>query len=441
MAPAWPWLALPLAAALVAYYLVQSALVELAIPLLTKQPVNRTWAKTAWRGWPLYVMGASVATAVAVLVDQRMWTVLPVVAASLAFGYRIYADYVERLEEGRQRREVIEFLEQGMSVLDRDSCVTLWNEAAERLVGCPRERVLGQPLERAVPAVGRTELPRAIKETLGDGKARSVAHVSIPSQGGSRILQVKVIAVAQGVTLLWHDITERTNAEHELKRTGERLALAAEGANDGLWQWNLQTQEFYVSGRWRAMIGLLAGGEHGTAAGVAGARASRRRRRSPSEARSAPRRAVRRVPARAPHPSRGRQLSPLPVPRRRGQRPRRQARAHRRLADRYHRAGDRPGAAAQRRLPRSAHGPLQPRGVRRRSRPPARRVPAAPRQQLVRGPLSRSRSLQDRQRQPRPPGRRSAAHRGLAPPRVLPASRRRASRGSAATSSPSCSTA
>ena len=60
MAPAWPWLALPLGAALVAYYLVQSALVELAVPLLTRQPLNRSWAKTAWRGWPLYVMGASV---------------------------------------------------------------------------------------------------------------------------------------------------------------------------------------------------------------------------------------------------------------------------------------------------------------------------------------------------------------------------------------------
>ena len=134
MAPAWPWLALPLGAALVAYYLVQSALVELAVPLLTRQPLNRSWAKTAWRGWPLYVMGASVATAVAVLVDQQMYAVLPVVAASLAFGYRIYADYVERLEERRQSREVIEFIEQGMSVLDQRRL----RHALERSGGAPR---------------------------------------------------------------------------------------------------------------------------------------------------------------------------------------------------------------------------------------------------------------------------------------------------------------
>ena len=56
----------------------------------------------------------------------------------------------------------------------------------------------------------------------------------------------------------WHDITERTHAEHELKQTGARLTLAAEGANDGLWQWNLRTQEFYVSVRWRTLVGLPA---------------------------------------------------------------------------------------------------------------------------------------------------------------------------------------
>ena len=51
-------------------------------------------------------------------------------------------------------------------------------------------------------------------------------------------------------------LTAQTVADDEVKRNGERLALAAEGANDGLWQWNLRTKEFYVSGRWREMIGL-----------------------------------------------------------------------------------------------------------------------------------------------------------------------------------------
>ena len=60
------------------------------------------------------------------------------------------------------------------------------------------------------------------------------------------------------MTLLWDDVTERTRAEPALKRSEERLALAAEGANDGLWEWDLRSQEFYCSTRWRAMLGLPA---------------------------------------------------------------------------------------------------------------------------------------------------------------------------------------
>jgi diguanylate cyclase (GGDEF)-like protein/PAS domain S-box-containing protein len=69
---------------------------------------------------------------------------------------------------------------------------------------------------------------------------------------------VKFVPVAGGVTLLWHDVTERIRAEHAIKRREDRLVLAAEGANDGLWEWDLRSQEFYVSGRWTEMMGLPA---------------------------------------------------------------------------------------------------------------------------------------------------------------------------------------
>jgi diguanylate cyclase (GGDEF)-like protein/PAS domain S-box-containing protein len=67
---------------------------------------------------------------------------------------------------------------------------------------------------------------------------------------------VKLIPVTDGVTLLWQDVTEDTRAAQALRRHGERLGLAAEVANDGLWEWDLGTQQFYVTGPWKAMIGL-----------------------------------------------------------------------------------------------------------------------------------------------------------------------------------------
>jgi diguanylate cyclase (GGDEF)-like protein/PAS domain S-box-containing protein len=105
----------------------------------------------------------------------------------------------------------------------------------------------------------QTQLPRAVQEALSTRTPRTVTHVALPSGTGARLLEVKVLPVADGgASLLWQDITERAQAEQAVKRSEERLSLAAEGANDGLWEWDLRTQAFYVSGRWKALVGLAA---------------------------------------------------------------------------------------------------------------------------------------------------------------------------------------
>jgi len=252
----WPGQALPVAAAVVGYCLVKSALAEIVVPLLAKQPVNRSWPKSFLRGCPTYVIGASVAVGLVELIDHRAWEVLPVAAVPLYFAYRAYRAQVNGLEEEHRGLAVIESLDHGMSVLDDNGHVTLWNDVLERMLGCPRERALGRSLVGAVPVLSTTELPRAIGDAVTNRSPRTLPQVGVPSAAGARILQVRILPVAGGVTLLWHDVTERAHAEQALKRSEERLALAAEGANDGLWEWDLRSQEFYFSARWKAMIGL-----------------------------------------------------------------------------------------------------------------------------------------------------------------------------------------
>jgi len=62
--------------------------------------------------------------------------------------------------------------------------------------------------------------------------------------------------VSQRTHALEQEIDERLRAEEALKRSEERYALAARGTDDGIWDWDLSSNQVYYSPRFKEILGF-----------------------------------------------------------------------------------------------------------------------------------------------------------------------------------------
>ena len=63
------------------------------------------------------------------------------------------------------------------------------------------------------------------------------------------------LALKENYEKLVREVEERRQAEEALVESEERYALAASGANDGLWDFDIRNQTIYYSYRWKTMLG------------------------------------------------------------------------------------------------------------------------------------------------------------------------------------------
>lgn len=205
---------------------------------------------------------------------------IEVMANYIEFGDKAYnvafdTDITERkqAEEALQQsetrfRDLFEKSPDPCWIIDENNLFTLSNQAAADMLGY-----------ESIEALQSTHPSRLSPEIQPDGREsfeKANAMMSIAHEKGvhrfewmhqrknGECFPVEVtlaqleISGRKQLYCVWRDITERKQIEEKLRFSEKRFDLAMQGANDGLWDWNLETDGVYYSPRWFSMLGYDA---------------------------------------------------------------------------------------------------------------------------------------------------------------------------------------
>jgi len=181
---------------------------------------------------------------------------------------QLQAELAQRrdIEENLHRQaRIFDCIHDGVILTDLDGRIIDWNPAAEKIFGYTKAEVLGQTpglLHR--PEDSATLTGKIIEGVERDGRW-SGEILFVGKDGTEGICETTVVPLRDrhGRTVATigvnRDITARKQAETELQEAQERLTLAVRGSREGLWDWNIQTNDVYYAPRFKEILGYAEG--------------------------------------------------------------------------------------------------------------------------------------------------------------------------------------
>ena len=170
----------------------------------------------------------------------------------------------QSLKESEERfRQIFEQSPLGIAITDLDGYVVRANSRLSNTLGYPKTSdVLGLSIQELLCITPSSEgilpLEKLLEQTLS-----VIAFESQPITKDGRILWVNITsalifssAFPSAIIHLVEDITDRKHIEQQLRNLSDRLSIAVQAGEIGIWEWNTITNELVWDDRMYQLYGL-----------------------------------------------------------------------------------------------------------------------------------------------------------------------------------------
>ena len=196
--------------------------------------------------------------------EQPSYEQLKKRVAELEKVERKLRDTEKALRESETRlNEFLDYSPVGMGIWDKEFRYLYINKVLQGINGPSKEEHIGHTIEEVLPEAAHVIEP-IFERILSDCIPVTNIELSgeIPSRPGEithylvSYFPVNIVdGKSQYIGGVVVDITDHKKAEEAQLKSEERFALAMKFASDGLFDWNLETNQIYYSPGWKKMLG------------------------------------------------------------------------------------------------------------------------------------------------------------------------------------------
>lgn len=191
-------------------------------------------------------------------VESHAWGAAPGYAMIL----RPWRSRISDSRDAARLAAIVESSDDGIIGKTLGGVITSWNSGAQRIFGYTADEMIGEHISRLIPADRPDEEAKIIERLRRGIRVDHFDTIRLAKDGTPIDVSLSISPIRDasgqivGAAKIVRDISERKRAAATRQSIEQRMRMAVDAAQMGIWDWDIQTQEVTWSNRFANIFGI-----------------------------------------------------------------------------------------------------------------------------------------------------------------------------------------